>query len=95
MNEMDLTVVLQQVCLLQPDQPLLVGVSGGADSLCLLGVLCDSGYPVVAAHFNHHLRPEAAADAEIAAREAARRGVPFVYGEADVAALARAEGRLI
>ncbi len=36
----------------------LVGLSGGADSVCLLLVLCRLGYRVEAAHCNFHLRGE-------------------------------------
>ncbi len=44
--------------LLDPDHSLLVGVSGGADSVCLLRLLQESGLPVTALHCNFHLRGE-------------------------------------
>ena len=44
--------------LLQPEAPVLVGLSGGADSVCLLHVLRDLGYQVIAAHCNFQLRGE-------------------------------------
>jgi tRNA(Ile)-lysidine synthase len=75
-------------CGLKKKQLVLAGVSGGADSLCLLDLLHHLGYPLVVAHFNHQLRPEAADDAlqvEAAARE---RGAAFVMGSADVAGYA-------
>ena len=37
---------------------MLVGVSGGADSVALLDVLHEAGYHCVAAHCNFHLRGE-------------------------------------
>ncbi len=52
------TILLNQ-CGLDPAKPVLAGVSGGADSLCLLGILQEAGYRVIVAHFNHQLRPEA------------------------------------
>ncbi len=84
--------ILRDACRLDPTRPIVAGVSGGADSLCLLGVLHEAGYPVVAAHFNHRLRPEA--DREQAAVEALARslGLDFVAGAADVGAFAEAEG---
>ena len=51
--------------LLEPGQPLLALVSGGADSLCLWGILRDLGYEVEALHVEHGLRGERGlADAE-------------------------------
>ena len=42
--------------LLEKDKPVLVAVSGGADSVALLDVLLRAGYTCVAAHCNFHLR---------------------------------------
>ncbi len=36
--------------------PIIVGVSGGADSICLATVLKNFGYDVIVAHVNHNLR---------------------------------------
>ncbi len=44
---------------------------------------------VTAAHFNHHLRPEADHDASMAAEMAARLAIPFICGGTDVSALVR------
>lgn len=44
--------------LLTTDRPLLVGVSGGADSIALLTVLVRLGYSCIGAHCNFHLRGE-------------------------------------
>lgn len=54
--------------LLVPGQPVLALVSGGADSLCLWGILRELGYEVEALHVDHGLRGGAsAADAEFCA----------------------------
>ena len=83
---------------------MIVAVSGGADSLCLLHLLhrlCGPGkrYPAVtlhAAHLNHLLRGDASAqDAAAVARIVADWGLPFHNGEIDVPALARSEHRSI
>ncbi len=76
--------ILQQNCFLKPKKTVLVGVSGGGDSLCLLDLLTRSGYPVVVAHLNHGLRPEAAGDAEFVRRISEGLSLPFILGEADV-----------
>jgi tRNA(Ile)-lysidine synthase len=44
---------------------ILAGVSGGADSVCLLLVLKELGYAVAAAHLNHGLRGGAADEDEV------------------------------
>lgn len=44
--------------LLQHDNRYIVAVSGGADSIALLLLLCQLGYTVEAAHCNFHLRGE-------------------------------------
>ena len=59
------------------DQPVIVGVSGGPDSLCLMSVLRKAGYHTIVAHFNHKLRPDADADANIVEQTAARASTWF------------------
>src|SRR5690606_25726273 len=69
-------------------QRLLVGFSGGPDSLALLHALHRLGQPLVAAHFDHSLRPESAEEARRAGEMAAALGLPFVTERGDVAAFA-------
>ncbi|MCW5874255.1 MAG: tRNA lysidine(34) synthetase TilS [Anaerolineales bacterium] len=73
---------------LRPDRPLVVGFSGGPDSAAMLHALQAGGWPLVAAHLDHGLRPESAAEAEAAGRVAAGYGVSFVSQRVDVAAQA-------
>lgn len=57
---------------------ILAAVSGGADSVCLLHVLCELGFEVEVAHFDHQTRNgQSARDAEFVAQTAERLGVPF------------------
>ncbi|MFH2101831.1 MAG: tRNA lysidine(34) synthetase TilS [Chloroflexota bacterium] len=72
----------------QGDCPVVVGVSGGPDSLCLVHLLYTSGIPITVAHVNHKLRPEADDEAEMVRSLAASWGVPFVSGTFDVAQFA-------
>lgn len=77
----------REVCGLRPDEPVVVAVSGGPDSLCLLDVLHRLGYPLVVAHFHHGLRPEAEQEMAVVEAEARRRGLPFFFKRGDVRAV--------
>ncbi|MEW6093402.1 MAG: tRNA lysidine(34) synthetase TilS [Chloroflexota bacterium] len=92
MTSMDWGRILRTRCKLDPALPVLAGVSGGADSLCLLGVLHEAGYPVIVAHFNHKLRPEADLESAAVAERARTLGLPFVIDSADVRAWADQRG---
>ena len=70
--------------LLEPGGMILAAVSGGADSLCLLLVLKELGYPLHIAHYDHGLRPESGRDSEMVRSAAARLGLPFSLGQGDV-----------
>lgn len=77
---------------LEAGKLLVVGVSGGPDSLALLHVLREAGYPLLVASFNHHLRPESDAEAAHVQKIAQTLGLPFVTDSADVAASAQERG---
>lgn len=40
------------------DSYIIVGCSGGPDSMCLLNLLIEESYPVICAHINHNIRKE-------------------------------------
>lgn len=85
--------------LLVPGSTVVVAVSGGPDSLCLLHTLLrlrpELGLSLHVAHLNHGLRPEAAAEAEFVARLSAEWGLPHTVGQVDVRTLATAERRSV
>lgn len=87
---MDLKLIqlLLQNCKITPEKPLVVGVSGGADSLCLLDILQRLGYSVVAAHFNHQIRENADLDEQILQTTCCQKSIPFVSGRAKVPQIA-------
>lgn len=80
----ELKDILQDKCHLNQDRPLILGVSGGPDSLCVLDVLDRFDYPLIVVHFNHKLRPNADKDAEIIRQMVGKRKRQFLLGEADV-----------
>lgn len=80
--------ILSEQCGLSPDAPVIAGVSGGPDSLSLLNILRQAGYPVIAAHFNHQLRPDSSSDANVVEQTASRLNVASVVESGDVRAFA-------
>src|SRR5512138_1042386 len=82
--------ILTEKCGLNPDLPIIAGVSGGPDSLCLMSVLRKAGYRIIVAHFNHKLRPDSDADANIVEQTAARLNLASVIESGDVRAFADA-----
>jgi len=49
---------VKQEHILSPDAKVVIGLSGGADSVALLSILKECGYRCTAAHCNFHLRGE-------------------------------------
>ena len=73
--------------------PILLALSGGADSVALLSLLRDyakkNGAPLAVAHVNHKLRgADADADRDFCRDLAAKHNLPFYLLETDVSALA-------
>jgi tRNA(Ile)-lysidine synthase len=90
----------QQNNLLSRPDKVVVGVSGGPDSLCLLHVLksltSQFDLTLVVAHLNHQLRGDAAqADADFVRALAADWGLPVVVESQPVADLAAARKQSI
>ncbi|THF70585.1 tRNA lysidine(34) synthetase TilS [Deinococcus sp. Arct2-2] len=73
-------------------QTVIVGVSGGADSVALLLALRLVGARVVAAHLDHALRPESAEDARWVQELCTELGVPCEVARVDVGAVAARRG---
>ena len=69
-------------------ESVLVGLSGGADSMALMTVLYELkevlGISLFAAHVNHMIRPEAGEDAAFSRQYCEKKGIPFYLFEEDV-----------
>jgi tRNA(Ile)-lysidine synthase len=83
--------VLVEECDLNKGEKLIVAVSGGADSLGLLMAVKNIGLPVIAAHFNHHLRQISDYEASGLQQLAEDWGIPLIVGEGDVKSFANRE----
>jgi len=83
--------LIQRYSLIQQKELVVVGVSGGADSVCLLHVLAKwrrrPGIRLHIAHLNHQIRGvESQADAEYVSNLAGSLGIPITIDRQDVAA---------
>ena len=89
---------IEQNNMLANCERVVVGLSGGADSVCLLMVL--KGYierrhlqtELCAVHVNHGIRQEAGDDEEFARALCERMGVEFMAYHIDAAGLAKQLG---
>lgn len=86
---MDLVKKVKQfICryhLLRPNDTVIVGVSGGPDSVALISILHALQYELkvrlIAAHFNHHLRKEAKGDEQFVEDLCRDLNLDFIRGE--------------
>jgi tRNA(Ile)-lysidine synthase len=77
---------IQSYKLIPPDATVIIGLSGGADSMFLLHTLAtlQNTYNIklIAAHLDHEWRSESKDEADFCAAQAQRYGVPFVSEKA-------------
>jgi len=84
---------IEKYRLLNPDDKIIVGLSGGADSVVLLHILHNLGYTCLAAHCNFHLREkESDRDEQFAAQFAASLSLPFFKQDFDTLSIAKERG---
>ena len=81
--------------MLQPGDRVVAGVSGGADSVCLLFLLLEwqkeSPLEIAVVHVDHGIRKEAEEDARYVEKLCGEYGIPYFLTRADVRARARRE----
>ena len=88
----NIETIFREQCQLTHDRPVLVGVSGGPDSLCLMECLRQAGYQVVVAHYNHKLRPDSDLEANALEKIVTQKNVPSVFMGGDVRGFSDSEG---
>ena len=86
---------LEQHHMIDPHDHIVLGVSGGADSVCLFFVLLEYAgkvpFELSVVHVNHNLRPDAAEDAKYVKKLCREHDIPFYLTEADVKSYASGE----
>ena len=75
---------LKEKCGIEIQDKIVLGFSGGADSICLLDILNKLGYKVVVAYFNHQLRPSIDKEVQFAKRVVEKYKFDFKLGTEDV-----------
>jgi len=87
---------LKRGLMIKPGSGLVVGVSGGPDSVALLHILHELkeqlGYWITVAHLDHGLRLDSAEDALFVREMGRKLGVPVNIERADVLSLAAGQG---
>ena len=82
--------------MLLPNDVVVVGVSGGADSVCLLYLLDEVRqsipFSLYVVHVNHGVRKEAKEEAEYVKRICREKDIPFFLMESNIKIVAKEEG---
>ena len=87
---------IQSWNMIEKGEGVVVGVSGGADSVALLLVLKElqeeMGLSLYGVHINHGIRKEASEDAEFTKQLCDRLAIPFFLFEENIPAMAKEQG---
>ena len=83
---------IKDFCEVSPPQRILIGVSGGPDSLSMLDILHRSGFEVEVAHLDHGMRASSAEDVVFVERLARSMGLVFHSEQVMVPEVAAREG---
>ena len=75
-------------CHINQAEPVVVGISGGPDSLALAHLLYTGGYRIILAHLDHLIRPDSGKDVEFILALGRQWGVDVVTRQVDVKGMA-------
>lgn len=84
---------LKEKCGIKVKDEIVLGFSGGADSICLLDILHKLGFEVVVAYFNHQLRPSVDKEVRFVKKIAEKYKYNFQLGTEDINNLAKKTNR--
>ena len=77
------------------EAPIVVGVSGGPDSMALLHAMVELNLYPIAAHFDHQIRDESKREADFVQEYAESVGIAYRGGSGNVIEFSKAEGMSI
>ena len=80
--------IIKKKCMAEDGDTILLGVSGGIDSLCLLDIFHESGCQLVVGHLDHGLRAESGDEAAEVERVVSSKQIEFLSEKVDVLAFA-------
>lgn len=86
---------LKDECCLSSSDTVVIGVSGGPDSVCLLHLLWQLRFAIIVAHLDHQIRPESEMEAQFVADFSRQLNLPFASQTVNVRQFAEVEGRSI
>lgn len=90
------TQMIEQLNMIEPGDVVVVGVSGGADSICLLLHLLEykrcRDFSIEVVHVNHLIRDDASADVAFVKELCEKYGLVFHLYEEDVHTMAKEQG---
>lgn len=87
---------IKEHALVEPDEKILLTVSGGVDSMVMMDMFVKAGYAVGVAHCNFQLRGEEAEEDELLVeRQAAKYGIPFYNNRFDTKGEMEATGESV
>ena len=74
------------------ESPIVIGTSGGPDSMALLHIMVELNKAPIATHFDHQIRDESKREADFVRDYAESKGIPYRGGSGNVIEFSRAEG---
>lgn len=83
--------------LIEKGDKIIVGVSGGPDSICLIDILYniktnkEIEFEIIATHINHLIREEASSDEEYVKGYCEERNIPFYSQKIDIKSISKTE----
>ena len=76
--------IIKNIQKLSIDQPIIIGFSGGIDSVCLLDLMVKAGKKIIVAHYNHGIRENADRDEKFSLLHSKRYNALFVSEKSNV-----------
>jgi tRNA(Ile)-lysidine synthase len=83
---------LQDKCRINFEKPIILGISGGIDSVCMLDLFSKLEIAVIVAHYQHGLRDSAESDAIFVEKLAEKYNFPFEVQYGKIDEIAKIEG---